>query len=145
MNNEKNKTKQTKQTKDKRPEKEVVGDFLKIYQEQGQGDLFCLRKIHNNCFCLSRWAFYPKECRRDFTLLSRRQCARLLLSLQHQLGRKSLGIRKEVRRGKSGRTLRPKTKINQGRRKLVSRKNKTLRNNIKNGEKIRWQKSQKTA
>lgn len=123
--NKKDSIKKNKQGKDKRPKKKAMGRILGVYKEAGQGSMLRLRKI-GEWVELSRWALHPKKYRWAHFILSRRECAWLLLSLQHQLRRQLVGIRNKTRAGKSKRTLSPKRKDIKSRRKLVPIKNRSL-------------------
>lgn len=105
--NQKDSIKKTEQVKNKRSKKKALGGFLKIYTSEGRPSLLCLRKKGNG-FILSRGAFYPQISRRPDFVFSRRECTWLLLSLQHQLGRKFVRVWNETWRGKSQRVIRLK-------------------------------------
>lgn len=119
---EKRKNKQNKQAKDKCLEKEVMGGFFQVYSDKGQGDLLYMWTEVRGKW-LPRWAFHSEERGWSKSLLSRGQCSRMLLQLQYKFRRKFMGIRTKTRTGESKRTLRPKAKVNQSKRKLVSGKN----------------------
>lgn len=125
MKHQKSKTKKTREAEDKRVKKKAVERVLGVYKEEGQGYMLRLRKT-GEWIELSRWSLHPEIGRWSHFVLSRDECKWLLLSLQYQLGRKSVGVRTKTRPRKSSNALRPQRKGTQSRRKLVRRKNKTL-------------------
>src|ERR1700748_1870849 len=96
--------KKEKSPKSKRPQKEFMGSVLKIYTEKGWEYMLYLQPKSNG-LRISRRPLHSQECRRIDVILSRRECARLLLSLQHQFGREPIRIRNKTGRRKSKGTL----------------------------------------
>lgn len=109
MRSEAHKIKKAKQHKNKHPKEGFMESIFTIYTDEGSRGVLCLRE-EGKWARLSSWAFYPEERGRIDLVLSRGQCARLLLQLQHQSWWQSLGIREKTRRKKGGRTLQTKRK-----------------------------------
>lgn len=109
MRIEKNKTKKSKQVKNKHSQKKALVDLFKLHSEERRRDMLYLWKKGDG-FCLSRWAFYSEERGRVDFVLSRRECAWLLLSLQHQLRGKPIRVQ-------------PKTGTRKGQRVVSLKKN----------------------
>ncbi len=101
---ETNKTKKTRKVKSKRIKTETMGSILKVYTSKGWEHMFYLRS-EDGWFRISRITFHSQERGGVDLILSRRECSRMLLSLQHQFGGKSVRIRYKTRKRKSRRTV----------------------------------------
>lgn len=102
-----------------------MGTIFEIHKSKGQGCVFCL-STESGGVELSCFPFYPEKRGRISIILSREECAWLLLSLQHKFGRQPLGVRTKTGRGNSKRVVRTKTANNKIIRRGLPIKNRTL-------------------
>lgn len=117
------KTKQKGKAKDKRPKKKAVGSVQQVHTHKGHEQVLHLWKVGRG-IGLSCGSLHPEISWWGQFILSRSECEWLLLQLQHQFGRKPVGVRTETWAHKSGGAIQIERSNIKSRRKLVSTKNR---------------------